>query len=130
MNAQIDFSVVELPKNGEEEQVRLIYSITNEGDKVYINRIIVNGVTGSAKTQRTKRDAILRVIPMAEGDVLRSDRIAESERELYLTDAYRQVIIRTEPAGETVAGFKQRDVIIDVEEKKPQRDGLRRRLLD
>lgn len=120
VNAQLDFSVVELPKNGEEEQVKLIYSITNEGDKVYINRIIVNGVTGSAKTQRTKRDAIVRVIPIDEGDVLRSDRIAESERELYLTDAYRQVIIRTEPAGETVAGFKQRDVIIDVEEKKPK----------
>jgi outer membrane protein assembly factor BamA len=120
VNAQLDFSIVELPKKGEEEQVRLIYSITNEGDKVYINRIIVNGVTGSAKTQRTKRDAIVRVIPLAEGDVLRSDRIADSERELYLTDAYRQVIIRTEPAGETTSGFKRRDVIIDVEEKKPR----------
>ena len=50
---------------------------------------------------RTKRQAILRVIPLAENDVLRADRIAESERELYLTDAYRQVIIRTEAAGET-----------------------------
>ncbi|MGH9928013.1 MAG: BamA/TamA family outer membrane protein, partial [Pyrinomonadaceae bacterium] len=64
--------------------------------------------------------AILRVIPIAEGDVLRSDRIAESERELYVTDAYRQVIIRTEAAGETASGFKRRDVIIDVEEKKPR----------
>ncbi len=120
VNAHLDFSVVELPKKGEEEQVRLVYSITNEGDKVFVNRIIVNGVTGDLKTQRTKRDAIARVIPIAEGDVLRSDRIAESERELYLTDAYRQVIIRTEPAGETDSGFKQRDVIIDVEEKKPR----------
>ena len=38
---------------------------------------------------------------LAEGDVLRADRISEAERELYLTDAYRQVIIRTEAAGET-----------------------------
>jgi outer membrane protein assembly factor BamA len=120
VNAQMEFSTVELPRKGEDEQVRLIYSIINEGDKVYINRIIVNGVTGSAKTQRTKRNAILRVIPIAEGDVLRSDRIADSERELYLTDAYRQVIIRTEAAGETVSGFKRRDVLIDVEEKKPR----------
>ena len=120
VNAHMEFSIVELPKKGDDEQVRLIYSITNEGDKVYINRIIVNGVTGSAKTQRTKRDAIMRVIPIAEGDVLRSDRIADSERELYLTDAYRQVIIRTEAAGETASGFKRRDVIIDVEEKKPR----------
>ncbi|HVQ40025.1 MAG TPA: POTRA domain-containing protein, partial [Pyrinomonadaceae bacterium] len=120
INARMDFSTVELPKKGKDEQVRLIYSINTEGDKVYINRIVVNGVTGDAKTQSTKREAILRVIPIAEGEVLRSDRIAESERELYLTDAYRQVIIRTDAAGETASGFKRRDVIIDVEEKKPR----------
>ena len=120
VNAQLDFSFVELPTKGEDEQVRLVYSISNEGDKVFINRIIVNGVTGSASTQRTKRDAIVRAIPLFEGDVLRSDRLAESERELYLTDAFRQVLIRTEPAGETASGFKQRDVIIDVEEKLPR----------
>ena len=120
INARMDFSIVELPVKGVDEQVRLIYSITTEGDKVYINRIIVNGVTGDARTQRTKREAILRVIPIAENDVLRSDRIADSERELYLTDAFRQVIIRTDAAGETASGFKRRDVIIDVEEKKPR----------
>jgi outer membrane protein insertion porin family len=120
VDTQVDFSIVELPKKGDDEQVRLVYSITNEGDKVFINRIIVNGVTGDAKTQRTKRDAIVRAIPLAEGGVLRADRISDSERELYLTDAYRQVIIRSEPAGETTSGFKKRDVIIDVEEKKPR----------
>lgn len=120
VDTQVDFSIVELPKKGDDEQVRLVYSITNEGDKVFVNRIIVNGVTGDAKTQRTKRDAIVRAIPLAEGGVLRADRISDSERELYLTDAYRQVIIRSEPAGETTSGFKKRDVIIDVEEKKPR----------
>jgi outer membrane protein insertion porin family len=120
VNAQLNFSVVELPKKGEEEQVRLIYSITNEGEKVFINRIIVNGVTGSAQTQRSKRNAIARAISLMEGDVLRADRVSESERELYLTDAYRQVVIHTEPAGETASGFKKQDVIIDVEEKKPR----------
>jgi outer membrane protein insertion porin family len=120
VDTQIDFSIVELPKKAGDEQVRLVYSVTNEGDKVFINRIIVNGVTGDAKTQRTKRDAIVRAIPLTEGGVLRADRISDSERELYLTDAYRQVIIRTEPAGETASGFKKRDVVIDVEEKKPR----------
>ncbi|MEP6570094.1 MAG: POTRA domain-containing protein [Acidobacteriota bacterium] len=120
INARVDFSVVELPKKGDDEQVRLIYSISDEGDKVYINRIVISGVSGSTKARQTKRDAILRVIPIAEGDVLRSDRIADAERELYLTDAYRQVIIRTEAAGETASGFKRRDVLIDVEEKKPR----------
>ncbi len=120
LNARMEFSVVELPKKGDEEQVRLVYSIANEGDKVFINQIIINGVTGNTKTQRTKRLAILRAIPLAEGDVLRADRISDAERELYLTDAYRQVIIRTDPAGETTSGYKRLDVIIDVEEKKPR----------
>jgi outer membrane protein insertion porin family len=120
INAQLEFSVVELPKKGEDEQVRLIYSITNEGDKVVVNQIVINGVTGDAETQQKKREAILRAIPIVEGDVLRSARIADAERELYLTDAYRQVIIRSEPAGETAGGFKKSDIIIDVEEKKPR----------
>lgn len=120
LSARVDFSVVELPRKGEEEQVRLVYSIADEGDKVFINQIIINGVTGSLNTRRTKRRAIRRAIPIAEGDVLRADRVSDAERELYLTDAYRQVIIRTEPAGETASGYKRRDVIIDVEEKKPR----------
>jgi outer membrane protein insertion porin family len=120
VNARVDFSVVELPKKAEEEQVRLVYSIADEGDKVFINQIVINGVTGDLNTRRTKRRAIRRAIPIAEGDVLRADRVSDAERELYLTDAYRQVIIRTEPAGETATGYKRRDVIIDVEEKKPR----------
>jgi outer membrane protein insertion porin family len=119
VNARVDFSIVELPKKGDEEQVRLVYTIADEGDKVFINRIVINGVTGDTKKRRTKRAAIRRAIPIAEGDVLRADRISDAERELYLTDAYRQVVIRTEPAADTTSGYKQRDVIIDVEEKRP-----------
>ncbi|HSK63584.1 MAG TPA: POTRA domain-containing protein [Pyrinomonadaceae bacterium] len=119
-DVRVDFSVVELPPKAGEEQVRLIYSITDEGDKVFINTIVINGVTGTRNTRRKKREAIRRAIPLREGGVLRADRVSEAERELYLTDAYRQVIIRTEPAGETNGGYKRRDVIIDVEEKKPR----------
>ena len=119
-NTRLEFSVIELPKKGEDEQVRLVYNISSESEKVFVNRIIINGVTGSADTQEKKRQAILRAIPLAEGDPLRADRISEAERELYLTDAYRQVIIRREGAGENASGFKREDIIIDVEEKKPR----------
>ena len=119
VNARMDFSIVELPDKNGDEQVRLVYSIPDEGDKVFVNQIIVNGVTGSSSKQQKKRQAILRAVPLAPGDVLRADRISDAERELYLTDAYRQVVIHTEPAGETSGGYKRRDVIIDVEEKKP-----------
>jgi outer membrane protein insertion porin family len=114
IDARLDFSIVELPREGDEEQVRLVYTLTNEGDKVFINRILVNG------NVRTKREAILSAIPLVEGEVLRADKLADSERILYGTDAFRQVIIRTERAGETPAGFKKRDVVIDVEELKPR----------
>ncbi|MDQ2855497.1 MAG: hypothetical protein M3R68_04155, partial [Acidobacteriota bacterium] len=60
IDAEVAPSLVELPKKGEDEQVKIIYTIRNEGDKVFINRIIVNGVTGNANTQQTKRDAIAR----------------------------------------------------------------------
>jgi outer membrane protein insertion porin family len=120
VDTRVDFSIVELPPKDGDEQVRLVYAINDEGDKVFINQIIINGVTGTTNTRRTKRDAIRRAIPIAPGDVLRADRISDAERELYLTDAYRQVVIHTEPAGETASGYKQRDVIIDVEEKKPR----------
>jgi len=120
IDADIAPSLVELPKTGEDEQVRVIYTIRNEGDKVFINRIIVNGVSGNAGTQQTKRDAIARATALVPGELLRADRINEAERALYTTDAYAQVTIHTEPAGETSAGYKKRDVIIDVEEKKPR----------
>src|SRR6185503_7089034 len=113
-NTRLEFSVIDLSKKSEEEQVRLVYTITNESEKVFINRIIVNGVTGSAGTQEKKRRAIMRAIPLAEGEPLRADRISEAERELYLTDAYRQVVIHREQAGETTSGFRREDIIIDV----------------
>ena len=122
IDADVRVDIVELPKRGDDEQVRLVYNIT-EGGKVFINRIIINGNEGTTPDarMRTKREAILEAIPLKEGEVLRSDRLAEAERVLYETNAFRQVIIRTEAAGETTAGFRRRDVIIDLEELKPRR---------
>jgi outer membrane protein insertion porin family len=119
IDAQVDASIVELPRKAVsdqlyEEQVRVVYTIRNEGDKVFIASIRVNG------NILTKKEAILNAIPLFEGEVLRLNKLTESERILYETDAFRQVIIRTENAGETASGFKKRDVIIDVEELKPR----------
>ena len=113
IDAEVQLSVDELPTapNGD-EQVRLVYNI-KESDKVFINRIFVNGLV------QTNKEALLEAIPLHEGDVLRGDDLAESERVLLnTTDAFRQVLIRTEDAGETSGGFKRKNVIIDVEERK------------
>jgi len=119
-DAEIAPSIVDLPKKGNEEQVRLIYTMRNEGQKAFINRIIVNGVSGNLKTQQRKRNAIVRTTLLAPGDLLRADRINDAERALYATDAYAEVNIHPEAAGETAEGFARSDVIIDVEEKKPR----------
>jgi outer membrane protein insertion porin family len=119
IDAQVDFSIVELPAttlpNGEREQhVRVVYTIRNEGDKVFINQILVNG------NVLTKKRAILEAIPLRPGEVLRADKLTESERLLYATEAFRTVAIRTQNAGQTTSGFRKRDVIIDVEEYRPR----------
>ncbi|HYN86655.1 MAG TPA: BamA/TamA family outer membrane protein [Pyrinomonadaceae bacterium] len=114
LESDVRLSLVELPASSTgDEQVRLIYTVT-EADKVFVNRIFVNGLVN------TKKQAVLDAIPLREATVLRADDLAESERVLVgqTGDAFRQVIIRTEEAGETDAGFKKRDVIIDVEERK------------
>jgi len=49
IDAKIDASVDELPRKDEEEQVRVVFRVTNEGDKAIVNKIIVNGVTGTAQ---------------------------------------------------------------------------------
>jgi outer membrane protein assembly factor BamA len=84
-NARIEMSVVELPKKNDDEQIRLVYSISDEGDKVFINQIIINGVTGAPPSNRRNVRRFLRALPFTTGDVLRADRISDAERNLYLT---------------------------------------------
>jgi outer membrane protein insertion porin family len=120
IEAQVRPSIDELGKKGDDEQVRVIFKITREGSKAIVNEIVINGVTGSAAAQESKRAAIRRAIPLFPGDILRADRINEAERSLYITDAFRQVVITQQPAGDSGNGIKRYDVIIDVEEKRPR----------
>jgi outer membrane protein insertion porin family len=120
IEAEIQPSIDDLPRQGADEQVRLVFNVNKEGAKAIVNEIIINGVTGTAAVQRTKRAAIIRAIPLSEGDLLRADRITEAERALYVTDAFRQVLISQQPAGDGPGGTKKYDVIIDVEEKRPR----------
>jgi outer membrane protein insertion porin family len=120
IEAEVRPSIDDLPRNGADEQVRVVFNVTKEGGKGIVNEIVINGVTGTAAVQQTKRDAIIRAIPLSPGDVLRADRITEAERALYVTDAFRQVLISQQPAGDAPGGVKKYDVIIDVEEKRPR----------
>jgi outer membrane protein assembly factor BamA len=120
IEADVRTSLDKLPKSGVDEQVRVVFTVTKEGSKGIVNDIVINGVTGSASVQESKRAAIRRAIPLAPGDLLRADRITEAERALYVTDAFRQVVITQQPAGDAGNNTKRYDVIIDVEEKRPR----------
>jgi outer membrane protein insertion porin family len=114
VDSEVNASVVELPAKDGDEQVRVVYDV-KEGGKVFVDQIVING------NVRTKREAILEAIPLKPGKELRLDELRESERVLYNTNAFRQVIVRSEPHGETASGFAKHDVIIDLEELPPRR---------
>lgn len=114
-DAKVTYALVELPEEttAAEELVKIVYTVENEGRKVFINRILING------SERTKREAILKAINLRADDVLRSADIFTSEQNLYSTDAFSLVEIKPEPAGERSDGNRLSDIIINVEEQKP-----------
>lgn len=113
-DAKINFAVEELPDdpNSTEDKVKIIYNIENEGKKVYVNRILING------NENTQRSAILKAINLKRDEVLRANDIFTSEQNLYATGAFRIVEIKSEPAGETADGTgRLSDIIINIEEQ-------------
>ena len=116
-DAKVTYSVVELPDeaNAVEDKVKIIYNLENEGKKVLVNRILING------NEATKPEAILKAINLKTDDVLRSTDIFASEQNLYATDAFSLVEIKPQDAGESADGKSRlSDIIINVEEQKPR----------
>src|SRR5258708_1816061 len=65
IEAEIRPSIDDLPKKVADEQVRVVFNVNKEGGKGIVNEIVINGVTGSAAVQQSKRDAIIRAIPLS-----------------------------------------------------------------
>jgi len=112
IEARSEFSTEEVPsQNPNERAVKIIYTITQEGSKTFINRIFPVG------NENVKSQAIRESIPLKPGQLLQADQLTESERNLYATDAFRQANITTEPAGSKDDGSGVlRDVFINIEE--------------
>lgn len=115
-DAKVNYSIVEIGKDATtgEELVKLVYTLENEGKKVFVNRILISG------NERTDSDAILKAINLKTDQVLRSTDIFTSEQNLFATDAFELVEIKPEPAGERADGNRLSDIIIDVKEKAPR----------
>ncbi|MDQ4120898.1 MAG: BamA/TamA family outer membrane protein [Acidobacteriota bacterium] len=116
IEARSEFSTEQVPSpNVNERAVRVIYTITQEGAKTFINRIVPVG------NENVKSEAIRETIPIKPGQLLQADQLTESERNLYATDAFRQANITTEPAGTKEDGSGLlRDVFINIEESPPR----------
>ncbi len=114
-NVKSYFSFVELPQESpDEKRVKIIYSVEKEGKKVIINRVFLNG------NEKTKDVAIHKAIFLKPGSVLRAAEINASEQVLYASDAFDRVTIEADLAGEDKDGNELRDIIINMEEKKPR----------
>jgi outer membrane protein assembly complex protein YaeT len=113
IEAKSTFARVEQPSPNPqtEKRVKIVYDITNEGDKTFVNQISIVG------NNRTQRKAVLQTIPLEPGDLLQANKLSESERSLYATDAFRQVTVTSEPAGRTANGDARRDVVIELQEQ-------------
>lgn len=114
-DAKISYSIVELPDKSSdtEKRVKVVYTLENEGKKVFVNRVLING------NEATKDGAILKAITLEPNKILRSVDVFTSEQNLYASDAFRRVTIEPKPAGENAEG-SLRDVIVNVEEQAPR----------
>ncbi len=115
LDARVSYSVVELLRDTDsetEKRIKLIFNVSPEGKKVFINRVLLNG------NLKTENDAITRAINLRPKEVLLASDVSQSEQNLYSTGVFKGIEILAEPAGETVDGNKQRDIIINLEEDK------------
>ncbi|MBP6821198.1 MAG: translocation/assembly module TamB domain-containing protein [Acidobacteria bacterium] len=86
LEATAEMQIVEL----DEDSVQLVYQIS-EGSRAIISRIDIKGTT------KTGHGWIRRYLDFKPGEVLTPTKIAQTQRDLYATNAFREVAIRTEP---------------------------------
>lgn len=115
-DASVSISIDELgedPATGN-KQARVIYTIEDEGEPVYINRILITG------NEDTDEDAIRKALNIRENTLLKSSDIYASEQNLYASDVFAQVQIRPQPAGDRSGGGRLVDIIVSVTEQAPR----------
>lgn len=114
-DARITSSMIsrEVLDGATEKPVKVVFTIENEGQKVYIDRVLVTG------NDATKPSAILRAVTLEPNTLLKRTDIYTSEQNLYSTDAFERVDIKPEPRGQTADGRKV-DVIVGVKEQPPR----------
>ncbi|MBI3653842.1 MAG: BamA/TamA family outer membrane protein [Acidobacteria bacterium] len=111
--AEVSAEIVDLGNVDGQDRVRLIYDVV-EGNRVRISDIITRGA-GRTDVKRLERDFYL----FKRGDWLNADKILDTERVLYDTNAMGSVSINSETIGQAPDGIEDRRVTVDIVEAKP-----------
>ncbi|MFN0087896.1 MAG: translocation/assembly module TamB domain-containing protein [Blastocatellia bacterium] len=74
------------------DRVRLVYNIS-EGARAFVSEIEIAGTT------KTGKGWIQRYFNFKEGDLLTPAKIRQTQRDLYSTNAFREVNVRADPLG-------------------------------
>jgi outer membrane protein insertion porin family len=74
------------------ERVRLVYNV-NEGARAVVTEIEINGTT------KTGQGWIRRYFDFKPGEILTPAKIRQTQRDLYATNAFREVSLRATPMG-------------------------------
>ncbi|MGH9850356.1 MAG: translocation/assembly module TamB domain-containing protein [Blastocatellia bacterium] len=74
------------------QRVRLVYNI-NEGARAVVTQIEINGTT------KTGQGWIRRYFDFKQGEILTPAKIRQTQRDLYATNAFREVSLRATPMG-------------------------------
>lgn len=106
LQANAELQVVDL----DEDSVQLIYNVT-EGARALVSEITINGTT------KTKSGFVRRYFDFKVGDVLTPLNIRTTQRDLYATNAFREVAVRVEPV--TGGDGSAQKVAINLTEAKP-----------
>ncbi|MEK7832682.1 MAG: translocation/assembly module TamB domain-containing protein, partial [Acidobacteriota bacterium] len=88
LEANAEMQIVEL----DEDSVQLVYQIS-EGQRAIVSQIDIKGTT------KTGQGWVRRYFDFKPGEVLTPTKIAKTQRDLYATNAFREVAVRTEPVG-------------------------------
>ncbi len=115
--AGISSSVVEMAddEDKEFEEVKIVYTVEEEGEPVFVNRILLNG------NELSKDKAVLRALDFKPDAVLRQTDLFSSEQRLYSTDAFDTVDFFPQAAGEKADGSGLlADVLVNMQEKPPR----------
>ncbi|HSB12179.1 MAG TPA: POTRA domain-containing protein [Blastocatellia bacterium] len=111
-SAEVIYDVVDMGGIDGQERARLIFNVT-EANRVRIHSVNTRGAAVT-DTGRMARDFYL----FEKGEWLRTDRLQETERQLYETNAFNSVTINSDVVGQSLNGVEERDVTVNVLESK------------